>query len=278
MKRTLFIVGALLIVLVASTSIIPDSAEKVLERIESKGIRATSLLSNYQNGKQVHILTIGNSSNTPLLLIHGSPGDWSAWDKIITNDSIRNMYYILAVDRAGYGLTTVEAQKDLSIQAAIIESALEEMGISSNIIVVGHSYGAAVAEQLLLDQPEKYALAIFVAGTLSPKLMEPRWYNRLANRGIVNSFLPNDLRVSNHEMMGLPKSLEAIEPTLNSIRTPIVFIQGESDVLVPFETAEYYKNVKNYGVEYVLLKDVNHFIPWTDPALITDILLKKSKN
>jgi pimeloyl-ACP methyl ester carboxylesterase len=277
MKRTLFIVGALLVVLVASTSIIPDSADKVLEKLESKGIRAISLLSNYQNGTQVHILTLGNPTNPPLLLIHGSPGDWSAWDNIITHDSIVSSYYVLAVDRAGYGLTTEKPQNELIQQASVIETALVQLGIHTNITVVGHSYGAAVAQQLMLNNPQNYALGIFVAGTLSPKLMEPRWYNKLASLSIINAIMPKDLSASNYEMIGLPEALKKNEKDLNSITTPIVFIQGEDDVLVPFETADYYKKHKKEGVEYVLLEGVNHFIPWTDPNIITDILIKQKR-
>lgn len=277
MKRTLFIVGALLIVLVASTSILPDSADKVLEKLESKRIRANSLLSNYQNKTQVHTLVLGNPNNPPLLLIHGSPGDWSAWDEILTNDSIVSAYYILAVDRAGYGLTTVTPQNELTQQAFVIEAVLSQLGINQNITVVGHSYGAAVAQQLILNNSQKYTLGIFVAGTLSPDLMEPRWYNKFASLPVINAILPKDFSASNLEMIGLPLALKKIEEDLNSITTPIVFIQGEDDILVPFETAEYYKSHNRSGVEYVLLADVNHFIPWTDPGIITDILLKQKR-
>ena len=255
----------------------PDGSAKVLARLESKDISYERFAIDYLGPFQVGGYTFGEATGQPLLLIHGSPGDWSAWENIIANDTILSSYYIIAIDRAGYGLTSVPAQAELANQSAAIWSVIERFGLG-NIVVVGHSYGGAVVEQLLVDDDSRFSLAVMVAATASPELMAPRWYNKIASWPIIRSILSADLKSSNIEMMGLPESLTAIEARLINIETPIVFIQGDEDILVPYETADYFSNVKPTGVDYILPEGVNHFIPWSEPYLITDVLIKHINN
>lgn len=264
--------GLTVLLLWSATAIMPDS-RKVLEQLHEKGIYPNSVLITLNEEHQIHFIVLGDSSKSPLLLIHGSPGDWSAWEKIIENDSVRDRFYMLIPDRAGYGKTTIPAQASLVGQTKPIWQGLEALGITKGITIVGHSYGGAVAEQLVVDHPEAFKLAVFAAGTLSPIDMQPRWYNKVARWGWVNRIIGAGMRSSNTEMLGLPESLQQIEPKLADINTPIVLIQGEKDVLVPFETVQYYKSVKKYGVTYILLDDENHFFLWTNPFLISDVIL-----
>ena len=254
----------------------PDGASKVLGRIENAGIRFDKVEVGKVDSTLVYAMTFGNKAATPLLLIHGSPGDWSAWENIIMNDSIRESYFIIAVDRPGYGNTTVEAKQSLADQSKAIWSVIAYLELDKKIVVAGHSYGGAVAEQLLVEGDSLFSQAVLVASTSSPELMKPRWYNKLANWILIDKMLSEELKSSNYEMLGLTSSLASLEPSLNSITTPIIFILGEEDILVPFETADYFKKTKSTGVKFILIEDLNHFIPWSDPDLITDVLLNKS--
>ena len=76
-------------------------------------------------------------------------------------------------------------------------------------------------------------------------------------------------------MLGLPESLELNEAAVSSIQIPIIYIQGKKDVLVAHETVDYFKKLKPTGVKYVIIEDMNHFTPWSDPNLITDAILGK---
>lgn len=255
----------------------PDSSDEVHERLISKGFRVNTVKIPYDDSLTIGAKIIGKPANTALLLIHGSPGDWSAWENIITADQVLEHYFIVAVDRAGYGSTSVPGQATLIGQAKVIRGLINGLALS-DIVVVGHSYGGAVAEQLLVDQPSLFKKAIFVAPTLSPGHMEPRWYNSLAGMSWLNNIIPDNMRTSNLEMVNLPASLRQLESKIKFIETPIIYIQGEEDILVPVESIEYYKSVKPLGVEYLRLSKVNHFIPWTDPGLITNILLQRIEN
>jgi len=271
--------GVILIILVIGLfimlSFMPGGERKVIKRLNDKDIYPSSRLLNYKDNQRINVTMVGDPSKTTLVLIHGSPGDWSAWENIIANDSIRTSYYILAIDRAGYGKTTVPALARLGSQANVVWQALVQLQRTNNIVMVGHSYGGAVIEQLLLDHPEASKRAILVAPTLSPELMKPRWYNKVAKWKAVNYIISKDLKSSNIEMLGLPNSLQLNEEHLNSIHTPIIYIQGKKDILVPHETVDYFKSRKPQGVNYIVVDDMNHFTPWSHPYLITNAILEK---
>ena len=269
-------IGAVLTV--SFLSFMPDGGSEVLERLNEAGIYPKSRIISYQDSLRIRAMQIGESTKPALLLIHCSPGDWSAWENIISNDSIREAFHIISIDRAGYGETTVVALDKLGDQANIVWSMMKELSKTRNITVVGHSYGGAVVEQLLIDHPDAFRSAVLVAPTLGPSLMAPRWYNKVADWSLMRKLISNDLRSSNIEMMGLPTSLQLNENKLKYIETPIFYIQGMEDILVPHETVDYFKEHKPSGVEYIIIEDMNHFTPWTDPYLITDAILGKHGN
>ena len=278
MLRVGIILAVMAVIIVTVMSFItPDSGKKVLRRLNEKNIFPTARTFSYHDSHKINVITVGDSTKPALMLIHGSPGDWSAWENIITNDSVRAAYYILSLDRAGFGETPVPALANLSDQADVVWRILQELQIDSNITLAGHSYGGAVVEQLLIEHSIAFKLAVMVAPTLSPDIMQPRWYNKVARWKLVNYIISKDLKASNIEMLGLTASLKLNEEAVSSIQIPIVYIQGKKDVLVDFGTVDYFKGLKSDGVKYVIIDDMNHFTPWSDPYLITDAILGKSK-
>jgi len=257
------------------TFALPASEKKVLEELGEKNIFPKENIIPYNDSLQIRAMTVGDRAKPALLLIHGSPGDWSAWVNIFLNDSVRANYYLIAIDRAGYGETTVPALIDLNDQADVVWQAITYLGIDNDITIIGHSYGGAVVEQLLIDHDSAFELAVLVAPTLSPELMQPRWYNKVARWRWVNYIISKDLKASNIEMLGLPASLRLNEGSVSSITTPIVYIQGKKDILVDHETVDYFRKLKPDGVAYIIIEKMNHFTPWSDPHLITDAILGK---
>jgi pimeloyl-ACP methyl ester carboxylesterase len=266
------------IIIAVMSFVMPAGEKKVLQRLHEKNIYPTARLLSYHDSLSVSVITVGDSSKPALILIHGSPGDWSAWENIIINDSVRASFYILAIDRAGFGKTTVPALANLQAQADVVWQALKQLDVTHNITLAGHSYGGAVVEQLLIEHPDAFNLAVLVAPTLSPEFMQPKWYNKVARWKVVNFIISKDLKSSNIEMLGLPESLKLNEAAVPTIQNPITYIQGKKDVLVDHETVDYFRKLKPNGVKYVIIEDMNHFTPWSDPYLITDAILGKSRD
>lgn len=271
----IFVIALLVLLAVVSIAVItmPAGSTEVTRKLSQSGVEIKTLKVDYNDGI-IHAKQIGPTGKPLLLLIHGSPGDWSNWVNILLDDDIRQGFCILAVDRVGYGLTTLPAQAELSEQTRPIWHLLDTFTDDSANVIVGHSYGAAVVEQMLLERPEYFDKAILVAGTLSPELQEPKWYNNIASVGLVNALLPRLLKSSNKEMVGLAPSLKANEPVLKNINEELVMLQGNDDILVPFETIDYFREYGPSQTEYVLVEDMNHFIPWSDPQLIIDACLR----
>ena len=255
-------------------TMMPDGEGKVLARLQEKGIISESILHGYEEG-DLHIMKIGDQTLPMLLLIHGSPGDWSNWENIILDSQVRERYCILAVDRVGYGATTLKAESKLSDQTRPIWDFLDSYETDSTRVLAGHSYGGAVVEQMLIERPGYFTRAVFAAGTLSPDMQEPRWYNNFASLKLINKILPKTLKASNLEMVALSEALLKNEPKLRSISEEIIFIQGKKDVLVPYETMDYFKEYGPPQTQYIFKEKMNHFIPWSDPELIIDSILEQ---
>ncbi len=274
-KFGIFLAMVIIAIMAVMSFIAPESEKKVLRQLNNKNIFPKTEFVSYHDSLTIKVVTVGESNKPPLLLIHGSPGDWSAWVNIITNDSVRAQFFLIVIDRPGFGETTVPALTGLHDQAEVIWQVMKHLSATENITVAGHSYGGAVVEQLLIEYKHAFNLAVMIAPTLSPELMQPKWYNKVARWKLVNYIISKDLKASNIEMLGLPAALKLNEPFVSSILSPIVYIQGKKDVLVDHETVDYFKQLKPEGVKYVIIDDMNHFTPWSDPYLITDAILGK---
>ncbi|WP_321515868.1 alpha/beta hydrolase [Marinifilum fragile] len=218
----------------------------------------------------IHTKYIGDLSLPKVLFIHGSPGYWFDFKKIFTDVELRKQFCLISFDRPGYSKTSVPSMESLENQARVAAKVMEHYTQKhEKFIVLGHSFGGAVLEQVLIDYPDKIKHAIYVAPCLSPEYQKAKWYNVLAAGGIPQRILPNELKNSNKEMMALSECLMKNEPRISAIDVPTTYIQGKKDVLVPFKTLDYYQNYQS-NINSILLDDLDHFIPWSRPDLIIE--------
>jgi pimeloyl-ACP methyl ester carboxylesterase len=116
-------------------------------------------------GVPVHVVMKGDGPH--VVLIHGSSG--SVRD--FTFDLLPRLaarYTVLAVDRLGHGWSGSCVDSDrLAVQAQMVRQAAAVMG-AARPIVVGHSYGGAVALRWALDAPTTVAGVVAVAAVAQP--------------------------------------------------------------------------------------------------------------
>jgi pimeloyl-ACP methyl ester carboxylesterase len=271
--------GVIISVLVLGTAVsvgvfmMPAGERKVLDRLAEIGVIPDELIVDFQEQYVVRAMVFGDSTKPKLVFVHGSPGDWSNWELIISDPMVRAQYCLVAVDRAGYGQTTVPPRASLTDQSEVIWRVLDTWLPTQGAIIVGHSYGGAVVEEMLLERPGYFHKAILAAPTLGPDMQAPRWYNNFAELSLVNAMLPQGMKSSNLEMMALPRELNQNEPRLKTIKSQIIYIQGGKDVLVPYETADYFAVYGPEHTEFIFEEKMNHFIPWSDPDLIISAIL-----
>lgn len=272
--KVLALIAILILVIawIGFNSLLKLNHEKKFTSLLAASPSAQSLTLNSSLG-DVHYVTSGDENKTKLLLVHGSPGSWDAWMSFLKDSALLEEYFLISVDRPGFGKTKIPYQQDLKKQALAVSPILHRY--AGPFVLVGHSYGGAVIEQLALDIPQKVSHLVYVAGTLEPEAQRPRWYNKIADTKIVSMLLADMWNASSEEMTGLADGLKDNESKLKELQMPTYLIQGTKDILVPFSVVDYYKtHGPQHGVEYIILEDENHFFPFTKPHLIKDVLIR----
>jgi pimeloyl-ACP methyl ester carboxylesterase len=245
--------------------------QKILAELHKKDTFPTSEFVPFEE-KTIHASFVGNKSLPKVLLIHGSPGYWSDFKNIFADSILQKQFCLISFDRAGYGKTEIPAQESLEKQAEITAAVIKHFcNQEEKVMILGHSFGGAVLQQTLLDFPHLISKAIYVAPCLSPKYQKAKWYNIAIKGGLTNKIMPHELRSSNLEMMALSEQLAQNEERLAEIDIPTHYIQGKKDVLVPYKTLDYYKQ-HHKNISYLLLDDLNHFVPWSKPQLMINTI------
>jgi pimeloyl-ACP methyl ester carboxylesterase len=118
------------------------------------------------NGQKVHVVVRG--SGPDLILIHGASG--STRDVTFSLvEKLEQDYRVIALDRPGLGYTPriTKAGETLTQQADLLSDAARELG-AQNPIVVGHSFGGAVALNWAVNHPDTMAAMVLLAAPSNP--------------------------------------------------------------------------------------------------------------
>lgn len=133
------------------------------------------------DGHRVHAHVEG--SGPDLILLHGASGN----TRDFTFDLVarlRDDYRVIAFDRPGLGWTdNIGALNHSPIaQADLLRAAADQLGVK-NPIILGHSYGAAVAMAWTLRDPGGPSALVLVSGATYPWPGElGRWYTLVSSR------------------------------------------------------------------------------------------------
>ncbi len=225
----------------------------------------------------IHYVTINQNKENLAVFIHGSPGSWSAFVDYFKNDSLLKSYDLVSIDRPGYGLSDAGRPIiSLERQAELIAQVLNEFD-HSHIVLVGHSLGGPIAARLAMSYPENIQGLIMVAPSIDPDMERYEWYRTWISTRVGGWITPQDIWVSNAEIVPLKQELEEMMPLWEKVKSKSIVIQGTSDMLVPKANAEFARKMLDDSLlEVRYLEDVNHFIPWTHPETIIQALLDLS--
>src|SRR6056297_4365533 len=122
------------------------------------------------DGHRVHGVVMGPAAGEApdLVLIHGASG--STRDMTFSlAPRLAEDYRVIVLDRPGLGYTDRINRTGATItqQAALLQKAAAQFG-AENPIVLGHSYGGAVALAWAVTQPDHIAALVDVAGAAKP--------------------------------------------------------------------------------------------------------------
>ncbi len=118
------------------------------------------------NGLKVHADVSG--SGPDVVLIHGASGNTRDFTFDLAQ-RLGDRYRVIAFDRPGLGWSGDAGDAGVSplVQADILRAAADQLGVR-NPIVVGHSYGGAVAMAWGLRAPDDTAALVILGGATMP--------------------------------------------------------------------------------------------------------------
>ena len=125
-------------------------------------------------GRTVHAIVKGTGPD--LVLIHGASGNARDMD-LALGDRLASRYRVIMFDRPGLGYTeqvspayarpfATDVDSPLE-QARLLQSAAARLG-ADRPIVLGHSYGGAVALAWAIDRPDTLSALVNLAGVSNP--------------------------------------------------------------------------------------------------------------
>ena len=226
-------------------------------------------------GRTINYSAIGNDTLPTIIFFHGAPGSWSAFIDFFQNDSLLNKVEMVSVDRPGYGYSNFgNSQPSLQKQTEYFKPLLEKYHKTPTYLV-GHSLGGPIIAKIAMEYPDLIDGLIMVAPSIDPDL-EPNegWFRFPLHTPFLRWILPVSFRVTNDEIYFLEDELNLMLPDWKKITVPVTVIQGMKDSLVPPGNAEFAKNrlVNSEWLNIVLVEDMDHFVPWTNPDLIENAI------
>jgi pimeloyl-ACP methyl ester carboxylesterase len=232
----------------------------------------------YKQGfRKIQYVQSGDESKPLTLFVHGSPGSLSAFIDFLKDTSLLQHSLLITTDRPGFGNSNFGvAEPSLEKQAALLKPILEKYKNNRPITLVGHSLGGPLIARMAMDYRELVDGLVIVAGSIDPEL-EPdeTWFRAPLASPFLRWLLPRSIRASNEEIYQLKPELEKMRPLWATIKCPVIVIQGGKDTLVPPANADFaQKMLVNAPVELVLRENMNHFVPWSNPELINEAILK----
>lgn len=252
-------------------------SDKEIDEFITKNKLAGSRHEYSQGFRRIQYVQSGDETKPLTLFVHGSPGSLSAFIDFLKDTFLLQHSLLITTDRPGFGNSNFGvAEPSLEKQASLLKPILEKYKGNRPITLVGHSLGGPLIARMAIDYPELVDGLVIVAGSIDPDL-EPNetWFRAPLATPFLRWILPRSMRASNEEIYQLKPELKKMLPLWSRIKCPVIVIQGGKDSLVPAANVDFARRVLvNVPLDIVLKEDMNHFVPWSNPELINDAVLK----
>jgi pimeloyl-ACP methyl ester carboxylesterase len=261
------------------------------------------------NEARLHFVIKG--AGRPVVLIHGNPGSCQDWGRLY--GPLASRYCGFAFDRPGHGHSDRPNHRPITVdvQAQMLHTALKELNVEQPILV-GHSWGGALAVAYALEFPADLSGAVLLApavyesedgvsfltklpawpvvGDLVNFLFTPLLGAWIVREDLQKAFSP-DL-VPKHYLRHvlsewtrpkkvkwysvddalLNESLAKFTERYSGIRVPVVIVTGDSDLIVPAKENAHRLYEALPHAELVVLEKTGHQIPFTRPDAVVDAI------
>ena len=169
-----------------------------------------------------------------IVVITGAPSWAEYWAPVLA--ALPQDRHMVVVDRPGFALSEPQTcVPDIRIQATALAPLLETAP-GQKLLLVGQSYGAAIATLMASEHPRKVHSLVLLSSFLGEFGPTSRWLVDVGER--FAGVIPRDLRHAVIEVTGHTAQLPHMRRALPRLRAPVHVIHGDKDDFAPIEAVE----------------------------------------
>ena len=131
-------------------------------------------------GARIYVVDIGprDSGLPPIVMIHGASSNLETM-RLPVGDMLAKNRRVILIDRPGHGWSSRDLASDSapSVQARMIDEALDKLGVTGAIFVV-HSWTGSLGALMALNYPQRVAGLVMLAPVVYPWPGEVGTYNK----------------------------------------------------------------------------------------------------
>ena len=199
-------------------------------------VRRVSFTAGGRLGWKISALVTPRETPAPLKLVvvPGAPSWAEYWAPLMA--ALPADREMVVVDRPGFAASEpATCVPDIRLQAIALAPLLEAAP-GQKILLVGQSYGAAIATVMAARHPKSLAGVVLLSSYLGEPGPTARFLVNLGLRAL--SIIPRDLRHAILEVSGQQAQLGHMRQALRRLNVPVHVIHGDDDDFAPIELAE----------------------------------------
>lgn len=189
------------------------------------------------DGCRIHYQEFGEAGAPPVILIHGYTASVYVW-KTAAPMLAEKGFHVIAIDLLGFGYSEKPRWFDYTIQgqARMVSRFMDRLGIG-RAMVVGSSYGGAVAATLTLDSPERVEKLVLVDAVINDSLRSHPILKLASLRGVgevITPFISDSKAFMRYRMHGtIAKANHHLitKDRVESIRRPLYAADAHHSLL-----------------------------------------------
>jgi pimeloyl-ACP methyl ester carboxylesterase len=260
------------------------------------------------NGVRIHYQEAGDENAPPIILIHGFISSNLIWSHVL-QPLARAGFRAIAPDLPGYGYSDKprDAQYTITEQASAVVGLMDRLGIGKAVIV-GASYGGAIAATIALDYParveklvlvgavtnddpkKKFLLRVsclpVIGDVTTPLFLGSRWILRKRMEDMYRRLgrpINEKMVASRHHLLAVANAHRAmirtarrwsatrIEREAALIRQPTMLMWGDQDDHIPLDNAFRLRDAMP-NAKLVVFRNCGHLPPAENPDQFVEVL------
>jgi pimeloyl-ACP methyl ester carboxylesterase len=165
---------------------------------------------------------------------------------------------MIVLDRPGFAHSEpFECVPDIATQAEALLPVLDAAP-NQRVLLVGQSYGAAIATLMASKRPTDVAGLVLLSGFFGEAGPTARFWVNVGSK--VLGLIPRDLKHATMEVLGQRRQLHPVFELLSLYPLLITFVHGDKDDFAPIEVARRVARTTLVPSKFIEVKGADHFL------------------